>query len=148
MASQIKPDPDASIAYIKADPDSKDAAIDEDDIYEDAGDLDFSNAAQSLWLSRIPRSLWEHWSKLDEDEEIELGTVRIEGDPNDIKRVRFFPLLLPDLYSDANGLGATGQLAPPPTRRQPGYSQRLYLAAPDSEHGSGDPFDIKHIPFH
>lgn len=92
MASQVKPDPDASTPYVKPDPDSKEAAaaaLDDDDLYEDAGDLDFSNSAQNLWLSRIPRSLWEHWNKLDEDEEIELGTVRIEGDANDIKRVSY-----------------------------------------------------------
>lgn len=101
MTSQIKPDPDASTPYIKPDPDSKEAvaaAIEDDDLYEDAGDLDFSNAAQDLWLSRIPRSLWENWSNLwstlDEDDEIELGTVRVESEPNDIKRVSFFFLLL------------------------------------------------------
>lgn len=90
MTSHIKPDPDASSPYIKPDPDSKDAvgaAFDEDDLYEDAGDLDFSNAGQNLWLSRIPRSLWEYWSKLDDEEEIEVGTVRVEGGPNDLKRV-------------------------------------------------------------
>ena len=94
MAAHIKPDPDASSPYIKPDPDSKEAVratIDEDDLYEDAGDLDFSNAGQNLWLSRIPRSLWEYWSKLDDDEEIEVGTVRVEGGPNDIKRVNSCP---------------------------------------------------------
>lgn len=88
MAAQIKQDPD--VPMIKPDPDSKDASLTgiyDDDIYEDAGDLDFSNAAQNVWLSRIPRSLWENWSHIDEEEEIELGTIRIEGDPKDIKRV-------------------------------------------------------------
>ncbi|KAL2831757.1 transcription initiation factor IIF, beta subunit-domain-containing protein [Aspergillus cavernicola] len=92
MVPQVKQDPDASTPYIKSDPDSKDtvlADIDDEDLYEDAGDLDFANAAQSLWLSRIPRSLWEHWSKLDDDddEEVQIGTVRIEGSGSDIKRV-------------------------------------------------------------
>ncbi|KAI9374373.1 transcription initiation factor IIF, beta subunit-domain-containing protein [Aspergillus egyptiacus] len=90
MGSQVKQDPDAPTPYIKPDPESKDtvlADVDEEDLYEDAGDLDFTNAGQSLWLSRIPRSLWEHWSKLDDDEEIQIGTIRIEGPPNDIKRV-------------------------------------------------------------
>ncbi|KAL3465273.1 transcription initiation factor IIF, beta subunit-domain-containing protein [Aspergillus heterothallicus] len=90
MVPQVKQDPDASTPYIKPDPDNKDtvlADIDDEDLYEDAGDLDFANAAQSLWLSRIPRSLWEHWSKLDDDEEIQIGTIRIEGELNDIKRV-------------------------------------------------------------
>jgi transcription initiation factor TFIIF subunit beta len=87
--AQVKPDPDAM--YIKEDPDSKDtvlADIDDDDLYEDAGDLDFTAAAQNVWMSRLPRQLWEHWSQLDDDEEIEIGTVRIEGDANDLKRVR------------------------------------------------------------
>lgn len=85
--AQIKPDPDS--IHIKPDPD-KDTILDEDDLYEDAGDLDFTNGGQNVWLSRIPRSLWEHWSKIDDDEEIQVGTIRIEGDPNDIKRV-FLP---------------------------------------------------------
>ncbi|KAI5291998.1 hypothetical protein KEM52_006693 [Ascosphaera acerosa] len=58
-----------------------------DDIYEDAGDLDFSHASQDVWLARLPRSLWDSWSKLDMDEEIEIGTIRVEGPPEDIKRV-------------------------------------------------------------
>ncbi|PYI03863.1 transcription initiation factor IIF, beta subunit [Aspergillus sclerotiicarbonarius CBS 121057] len=101
MVPQVKQDPDAqspyikSDPYIKQDPDSKDAIlddIDDEDLYEDAGDLDFSAANQNVWLSRIPRSLWEHWSHLsnnggDDDEEIQIGTMRIEGTPNDIKRV-------------------------------------------------------------
>lgn len=92
MVPQVKQDPDAGTPYIKTDPDDKDAVladIDDEDLYEDAGDLDFTNAAQSVWLSRLPRSLWEYWSKLgdDDDEEIQIGTVRIEGGPNDLKRV-------------------------------------------------------------
>ncbi|KAJ5899963.1 transcription initiation factor iif beta subunit [Penicillium taxi] len=84
--AQIKPDPD----YIKPDPDDKDIVLrdaDDEDIYEDAGDLDFSLANQDLWLSRIPRQLWENWANLDDDEEIEVGVMRVEGELNDIKRV-------------------------------------------------------------
>lgn len=86
--AHIKQDPDRP--YIKQDPDSKDnilANIDEEDLYEDAGDLDFSQAGQNVWLSRLPRQLWENWAHLDDDEEIEIGTMRVEGTPNDIKRV-------------------------------------------------------------
>lgn len=88
--AQIKPDPDDM--YIKSDPDNKDsvlADLDDEDLYEDAGDLDFSAAAQTVWLSRLPRQLWEHWSQLDDDEEVEIGTMRIEGTASDIKRVSF-----------------------------------------------------------
>ncbi|KAL4969379.1 transcription factor IIF subunit TFG2 [Aspergillus stella-maris] len=86
----VKQEQDASSAYIKPDPDDKDtvlADLDDEDLYEDDGDLDMSNVASNLWLSRIPRSLWEHWSKLDDDEEIQIGTVRVEGPLDDPKRV-------------------------------------------------------------
>ena len=89
MAAQVKQDPD--VPMIKPDPDAKEVSpgsISDEDIYEDAGDLDFSNAALNVWLSRIPRPLWENWSNIDDDEEIELGKIRIEGDPKDPKRVR------------------------------------------------------------
>ena len=59
----------------------------DEDLYEDAGDLDFSGAIQGIYLTRIPRLLWENWSKLDDDQEIQIGTVRIEGVPGDVKRV-------------------------------------------------------------
>lgn len=90
MSAHIKQDPDATAPFVKPDPDSKEgllAGLEYEDIYEDAGDLDFSAAAQDVWLSRIPRSLWEHWSKLDDDEEIQIGTIRIEGSLKAPKRV-------------------------------------------------------------
>ena len=62
--------------------------MDEEDLYEeDAGDLDFSQAQQQLWLSHIPRSLWETWSSLSDDEEIEIGTIRVEGTDTEPRRV-------------------------------------------------------------
>jgi transcription initiation factor TFIIF subunit beta len=62
--------------------------MDEDDFYEeDAGDLDFSQAQQQLWLSHIPRSLWETWSSISSNEEIEIGTIRVEGTETDPRRV-------------------------------------------------------------
>lgn len=75
---------------IKVDPDIKDSPMTgvSDELDEDAGDLDFSNSAQSVWLSRIPRALWENWNSIDEDEEVQIGTIRIEGTPDDTKRVR------------------------------------------------------------
>ncbi|KAL8993119.1 MAG: hypothetical protein Q9169_006586 [Polycauliona sp. 2 TL-2023] len=59
----------------------------DDDIYEDAGDLDFSRAQQGLFLTRIPKYLWESWSTLDDEEEIRIGTVRVEGGLEDVKRM-------------------------------------------------------------
>lgn len=59
----------------------------EEDIYEDAGDLDFTNAAQQIYLTRIPKFLWKSWALLEADDEILLGTVRVEGDLQKPKRV-------------------------------------------------------------
>ncbi|KAJ5367098.1 Transcription initiation factor IIF beta subunit [Penicillium brevicompactum] len=91
--AHVKQDPDRPYVkqeYIKQDPDNKETAladIDEEDLYEDAGDLDFTSANQSVWLSRLPKQLWEHWAHLNDDDEIEIGTMRVEGPPEDIKRV-------------------------------------------------------------
>lgn len=86
-----QPDPNGQDARIKPDPDSLGASPGpqlEDDIYEDAGDLEFSGAEQGLYLAKVPKFLWDNWSKLDDNQEIQIGTVRVEGDLNDIKRVR------------------------------------------------------------
>ena len=69
--------------------------MDEDDVYEeDAGDLDFSQAQQQLWFSHVPRSLWETWSSLKDDEEIEIGTIRVEGSNAEPSRVILLVLQL------------------------------------------------------
>ena len=70
--------------FIKPDPETKGAspgALADDDGYEDVGDLEFNPdpAWQGLYLARVPKSIWEAWSKLDEDAEIQLGTIRIEN---------------------------------------------------------------------
>jgi len=74
---QIKPDPDSLATLPHSD----------EDIYEDAGDLDFADAEQSVYLTKIPKFLWEIWSKLDDNQEIEIGRVKVEGQPGDVKRV-------------------------------------------------------------
>lgn len=71
MASMsIKPDPDS---YGSSPP-----AVPEEDIYEDAGDLEFNTAEayQTLYLAKLPKFLWEAWSHLDDDAEIRIGTIR------------------------------------------------------------------------
>jgi len=70
----IKPDPEAAGA--------SPGAFSDEDIYEDAGDLDFSKAAQNLWLMRLPKYVWDNWSQIKDDEEIRLGTVRVETTPS------------------------------------------------------------------
>ncbi|KAI9809049.1 MAG: hypothetical protein M1825_002338 [Sarcosagium campestre] len=65
----VKPEPDS----VGATP----SAMSDDDVYEDAGDLDFSNVLD-VQLMRLPKWLWDQWSKFDDDEQIEIGTVRVE----------------------------------------------------------------------
>jgi len=65
---------------------------DDEDMYEDTGDLDFSQAQQQLWLSHIPKSLWEVLSNLNDEDEIEIGTIRVEGPESNPSRVRRTPV--------------------------------------------------------
>ncbi|KAL9109129.1 MAG: hypothetical protein Q9227_006220 [Pyrenula ochraceoflavens] len=59
----------------------------DDDLENDVGDLDFSNSDRNLWLTKLPVSLWNVLSNLKDDDEIELGTLRVEGDFEAPKRV-------------------------------------------------------------
>lgn len=79
QALPIKQDPDAMV--------TSPGINSEEDVYEDAGDLDFHNADQNIFLTRIPKLLWESWSKLDDDQEIQIGRIRVEGPIDDPKRV-------------------------------------------------------------
>ncbi|CAK7214485.1 hypothetical protein SCUCBS95973_002162 [Sporothrix curviconia] len=54
----------------------------DDDIYEDAGDLEFFDATLpgnpfgNMYLVRVPPYVWEAWDKLDDDAEIQVATLR------------------------------------------------------------------------
>lgn len=87
-------------AHIKPDPEGLGAspgAFSEEDIYEDAGDLEFNTdpSFNALYLAKVPRYMWEAWSKLDDDAEIQIGTIRQsqEKGPNGEIRVRNMPIL-------------------------------------------------------
>lgn len=56
--------------------------MDEDE-YEDTGELHIRGSADDdkAWLAKIPKWLWESWSTIAEDEEIELGKVRVYNNP-------------------------------------------------------------------
>lgn len=90
--THIKPDPEG----LGASP----GAFSEEDIYEDAGDLEFNTnpSFDSLYLAKVPRYMWEAWSKLDDDAEIQIGTIRQsqEKGPNGEIRVRNIPVLCVD----------------------------------------------------
>ncbi|RQM05217.1 hypothetical protein DH86_00004234, partial [Scytalidium sp. 3C] len=89
----IKPDPDA--------PGASPANFEEDDIYEDAGDLEFNTDPkfQTLYLARVPKYLWEAWSKLDDDAEIRIGTIRqtSEVTPDGQQKTSLSMLLSPEI---------------------------------------------------
>ena len=70
---------------VKAEPEGDSPMALDEDIYEDAGDLDFydqtlpNNPFGSMYLARIPQLLWEAWTdfeKLDDDAEVQIGTIR------------------------------------------------------------------------
>ncbi|CZR54172.1 related to transcription initiation factor TFIIF subunit [Phialocephala subalpina] len=91
-------------AHIKPDPEVAGAspgAFSEEDIYEDAGDLEFNEdpAFKSLYLAKVPRYMWEAWSKLDDDAEIPIGTIRVtqEAGPDGQKREKLHMLLNSDI---------------------------------------------------
>lgn len=66
---QIKQEPDAGTPFM-------DEALDE------TPDLEFfdkepgTDNFNRMYLARLPSYLWEAWSKLDDDAEIEIGTIR------------------------------------------------------------------------
>jgi len=72
----VKPDPEATGA--------SPSAFAEEDIYEDAGDLEFNTDPkyQKLYLARVPKYIWDNWHKLDDDAEIHLGTIRMSSETN------------------------------------------------------------------
>ena len=71
-APQIKPDP-ANAAT---------PSMMEEDDYEDTGELVIPGSAdqQQAWLAKLPKWLWEAWANIAEDEEVELGKVRVYND--------------------------------------------------------------------
>ncbi|MCJ1479275.1 hypothetical protein MMC13_007960 [Lambiella insularis] len=72
----------------------------EEDVYEDTGDLDFTNSAQEVYLTRLPKFLWSTWSQLDDDVEVNLGSIRVEGDLENPRRMSL--LLSSDVENNHN----------------------------------------------
>ena len=84
-SSQVKAEPG-----IKPDPEDakpSPAAQSDDDIYEDAGDLEFYTDTSDQWagmmyLTHVPKYVHDAWENLDDDTEIQIGTVRRWYEPN------------------------------------------------------------------
>ena len=87
MKGEVAPSPQIKYELADVSPEGPSPYMEEDDMYEDAGDLDFSHSSQQFWMSRIPKSLWELWASMPEDGEIEIGTIRVEGENSNPKRV-------------------------------------------------------------
>jgi transcription initiation factor TFIIF subunit beta len=93
---QIKPEPDAGPQFM-------DEALDETpdlEFYDKQSDAD---GYSRMYLARLPSYVWDAWSKLDDDAEIEIGTIRqwMDKDGNLVSRAvsgdggRRFPPLTP-----------------------------------------------------
>ncbi|KAK5990940.1 Transcription initiation factor IIF subunit beta-like protein [Cladobotryum mycophilum] len=81
----------ADTGFVKPEPAASPVPMDEDDMFEDAGDLDFydknspGGSFETLYLARIPRYMWDAWIKMTErmndDDEIQIGTLRTWNEP-------------------------------------------------------------------
>ncbi|KHN95299.1 transcription initiation factor iif [Metarhizium album ARSEF 1941] len=78
-STSVKPDPEDEKVVPPP------MAMEEDELFEDAGDLEFYDKAQgnsfeTLYLARLPKYIWDAWMKLVErlgdDDEIQIGTLR------------------------------------------------------------------------
>ncbi|MCJ1312866.1 hypothetical protein MMC25_006542 [Agyrium rufum] len=58
----------------------------DDDIYEDAGDLEFETFPPRAFLMRLPKILYKDLTSMDDDDEIEIGVLREEFDGQTVKR--------------------------------------------------------------
>ena len=72
-----EPDPDlgGSVAHM------------DEDLYEDAGDLDLNGASQATYLARVPKYFWKYLTPESGGQDGKLGTIRVEGDLDKPQRV-------------------------------------------------------------
>ncbi|KAK6842650.1 Transcription initiation factor IIF subunit beta [Apiospora arundinis] len=99
MASSVKPEP--GVKPEPEDASASPAVMSDDELYEDAGDLEFYDSTApndpngNLFLTHVPKYLYDQWAQLKDDEEIEVGRVRrwVETDKNGQKRERMAMLL-------------------------------------------------------
>ncbi|CCX32913.1 transcription initiation factor IIF, beta subunit-domain-containing protein [Pyronema domesticum] len=89
-AAHIKQEP--GVSHIKSENSQSPASAfnDDDELYEDAGDLDILAGQRAVWLVKLPQFLAERWKDIDEDEEIVLGTVRVDNQAPSDKQLKLF----------------------------------------------------------
>lgn len=54
---------------------------------DDDPELSTEDATKTLWMSKLPKHLWEVLAKAGDDDEIEIGTIRVEGSFENPERV-------------------------------------------------------------
>lgn len=84
------------VSPIKRDPDMYE---DEGKYLDDEGELQIpktSEAAQ-VWLAKLPKWLWEAWEKIADDEEVEIGKLRIYDKRDDDRARSKMKMVLHDL---------------------------------------------------
>ncbi|RPA85249.1 transcription initiation factor IIF, beta subunit [Ascobolus immersus RN42] len=71
-------------------PEPMDMKLEEDDegLYEETGDLDMTLAGTGVWLVKVPNWLMERWNEIDDDEEIQIGTIRVRSGGEDATKLR------------------------------------------------------------
>ena len=67
---------------IKPEPRADDTLMEDDDDYDDTGELQFPKELPETWLVRVPKDLWSAIDKSKMDDEIKLGEVLVWTKPN------------------------------------------------------------------
>src|SRR5690606_17797114 len=75
---------------IKPEPIEMKMEEDDEGLYEETGDLDMTLASTGVWLVKVPNWLMERWNEIDDDEEIQIGTIRVRtaGGGEDATKLR------------------------------------------------------------
>jgi transcription initiation factor TFIIF subunit beta len=79
---------------VKTEPEAGSPLVEDD--FDDAGDLEFydqtipGDPLGTMYLARLPNYVWQAWADLDDDAEIQLGTIRqwMETDETGASHVR------------------------------------------------------------
>ncbi|SPN96862.1 related to transcription initiation factor TFIIF subunit [Cephalotrichum gorgonifer] len=115
---QIKSEPSVKSepfikSEVKAEPGTSPSPFEDDDLYEDAGDLEFYDPNgpvdfAHLYLAHIPNDLWKAWSQLNDKDEIQIGTMRVWDEPvrvgQEIKNVPRRKMLLNPQIAQHQGI--------------------------------------------
>ena len=110
---------------LKSDPDTKSPGgfIDDDDIYEDTGELNMppKGVDNELWLTRIPKWLWEALESTGEGDDVEVGRIAVVTDPKTGKPSKDHPMRIffNDNWYHTTKVPRAYDLTPAPQADQP-----------------------------